>query len=92
MKAGKYWVEEAGRYWVYVNNAWVLVDSTCVVPDIQDGTQPTFDPVPAPPLGPIPRRIWEEKRAADLSEAIQRYVGVPVEWIEEFLTLIKKEG
>lgn len=44
-----------------------------------------------PPLGLMPRRIWDEKRRMDITEAMLRYseVGkkIPDEWIEELLFL-----
>lgn len=40
-----------------------------------------------PPLGIIPRRLWQERRYYDLLNAIQRYVGQgvqpPMEWLAE---------
>jgi hypothetical protein len=47
-----------------------------------------------PPLGIMPRKFWEEKRAWDIMEAINRYLQantpIPSEWIEEYNELIEK--
>lgn len=47
-----------------------------------------------PPIGIMPRYIWEEKRLSELISAINRYVDncmpVPMEWIEEYNELIVK--
>lgn len=50
--------------------------------------------VERPPLGVKPRWAWEEERASDLSEAMQRYldagVEIPEEWNMEFNELYSK--
>jgi hypothetical protein len=47
-----------------------------------------------PPLGIMPRDIWERKRMNDLLEAMLRYVehGLPFpdKWLEEFSELATK--
>jgi hypothetical protein len=48
-----------------------------------------------PPLGVIPKDIWEYKRMQDLSRAIKEYIDCgrfePVkEWIEELSHLLSK--
>jgi hypothetical protein len=44
-----------------------------------------------PPLGVMPKDIWEEKRYIDLLEAISRYIEAnkqpPYEWIDELYEL-----
>lgn len=41
-----------------------------------------------PPLGLLPRNIWEINRLIDIKETIQRYIRankpIPVDWIEEY--------
>ena len=47
---------------------------------------------PKPPLGIMPRYIWNLKRIDDLNNAINRYyesgLKIPMEWIEEYNDLI----
>ena len=47
-----------------------------------------------PPLGIMPKHIWEDKRFSELIGAIKRYLDanmvVPVEWIDEYNELSKK--
>lgn len=44
-----------------------------------------------PPLGIMPRTIWEEKRKKDIVEAMNRYVNegahIPHDWIDELYDL-----
>ena len=44
-----------------------------------------------PPIGLMPKYIWQEKRYKDICEAIKRYKNVnkkiPKEWIEEYIEL-----
>jgi hypothetical protein len=46
-----------------------------------------------PPIGIMPKYIWESKRRNELGDAINRYLEaalpVPSEWIEEYNELIK---
>lgn len=41
-----------------------------------------------PPLGLMPRKLWDEKRANEICAAMERYqeagVVIPAEWIEEY--------
>ena len=41
-----------------------------------------------PPLGVMPRDIWDRKRQEELAEAMARYLDagmkIPTEWIEEY--------
>lgn len=41
-----------------------------------------------PPLGLMPRKLWDEKRADEICAAMERYqeagVVIPAEWIEEY--------
>lgn len=43
---------------------------------------------PKPPLGVIPRDIWDWKRQEELAEAMARYLEVgmkiPTKWLEEY--------
>lgn len=47
-----------------------------------------------PPLGIMPRWIWERKRCREIAEAICRYTyagkSIPAEWIEEYNELVEK--
>ena len=47
-----------------------------------------------PPLGVMPKYIWDKKRLSELCEAVSRYweVGepIPIEWIEEYNELVEK--
>jgi hypothetical protein len=47
-----------------------------------------------PPIGIMPRYIWDEIRLRELAAAISRYAAayrpVPAEWIEEYNELIKR--
>jgi hypothetical protein len=76
-----------GEYWVYVHSMWILVDSSCIFPNENDTVPST--------LGLMPRKIWDERRAVDVSEAIHRYLiarrAVPKEWVGELLQLISQK-
>ena len=41
-----------------------------------------------PPLGVMPRKMWDKQRQKDLADAIFRYLEtgmkIPAEWIEEY--------
>ncbi len=41
-----------------------------------------------PPLGLMPRKLWDEKRADEIRAAIERYneagAVIPAEWVEEY--------
>ena len=43
---------------------------------------------PKPPLGVVPRNIWDRKRQEELAEAMARYLDagkrIPKEWLEEY--------
>ena len=45
-----------------------------------------------PPMGIMPRRLWDESRTLDLLEAMRRYVEagkkVPVDWLNELHDLL----
>ena len=45
-----------------------------------------------PPLGVMPKYIWDKKRLSDLASAIQRYIdaekAIPKEWVGEYNELI----
>ncbi|GED35004.1 hypothetical protein P9G84_31905 [Brevibacillus centrosporus] len=47
-----------------------------------------------PPLGLMPRKIWEEKRLDEVVSAIARYLNVnrtiPREWVEEYNELTER--
>ena len=46
-----------------------------------------------PPIGIMPKYLWERRRFYDLIETIKRYLDaekkIPVEWIEEYNNSIK---
>ena len=48
-----------------------------------------------PPLGIMPKKIWEMHRANELLSAIERYsyarIWVPNQWFEDLRYLINKE-
>lgn len=45
-----------------------------------------------PPLGVMPKYIWDKKRLSDLTSAMQRYLDaeklIPKEWVDEYNELI----
>lgn len=47
-----------------------------------------------PPIGLIPKYMWEEQRFNDVCQAILRYskegFHIPIEWIEEYNELVLK--
>lgn len=47
-----------------------------------------------PPLGIVPRKIWEDKRLEEIKSAILRYIdsrhAIPLEWVEEYNELIER--
>lgn len=47
-----------------------------------------------PPLGIMPKYIWDKKRLSELCEAVSRYweagEPIPIEWIEEYNELVGK--
>jgi hypothetical protein len=48
-----------------------------------------------PPLGVMPRKIWEQDRQLDLLAAMQRYVEedvkIPADWIDELNDLNERD-
>ena len=48
----------------------------------------SYSPVTKPPLGVMPRKMWNSQRQKDLSDAMVRYLEagmkIPVEWVEEY--------
>ena len=50
----------------------------------------------APPLGVMPRFIWDEKRLEDLKGAIGRYLAankpIHIKWVEEYNELVERLG
>lgn len=46
-----------------------------------------------PPIGVMPKHIWDERRLSDLCQAITRYCNadlvIDIEWIKEYNELIK---
>lgn len=48
----------------------------------------SYIPVTKPPLGVMPRKIWDRKRQDQLAEAITRYseagYKIPKEWLDEY--------
>lgn len=51
--------------------------------------------VTKPPLGVMPRNLWNRKRQEELAAAMQRYLeagkSIPREWIDEYNELSDKE-
>lgn len=49
---------------------------------------PELDQATKPPLGVMPRDIWNRKRQKELADAMQRYLeagkSIPREWIDEY--------
>lgn len=49
-----------------------------------------------PPLGVMPRFIWDERRRIELQAAIMRYMDagmrVPLEWIAEYNELVERQA
>ena len=47
-----------------------------------------------PPLGLMPKLFWDNERIADITNAVNRYMQeqqeIPIEWIEEYNNLVKK--
>lgn len=47
-----------------------------------------------PPLGLMPKKLWEQLRIQEIVEAIERYANenmpIPAEWIKEYLELQRK--
>ena len=47
-----------------------------------------------PPLGIMPRKLWDEKRMVDLVDASRRYkkagMDIPTEWQEEYAELVTR--
>lgn len=52
-----------------------------------------FKPQEKPPIGIMPKYIWDLQRINNLREAIDRYceanIEVPIEWIEEYNSLVR---
>ena len=48
-----------------------------------------------PPLGLMPKNIWEIRRIWKISEAIDRYLEagmkIPAEWVDEYCELVRKQ-
>ena len=49
-------------------------------------------PTERPPLGLIPKEVWQSKRFKEVCEAITRYYTsgfqIPLEWVEEYNELV----
>jgi hypothetical protein len=47
-----------------------------------------------PPIGIVPRRIFEEHRASEIAMAVERYTShahpIPIEWVEEYNEIVNK--
>lgn len=47
-----------------------------------------------PPLGIMPRKLWDEQRMTDICDAIDRFMDagepVPNEWYSELMDLVKR--
>ena len=48
----------------------------------------SYTPAIKPPIGVMPRDMWDRKRQKDLADAMARYLEagmkIPAEWIEEY--------
>lgn len=57
---------------------------------------PELDQATKPPLGVMPRDIWNRKRQKELADVMQRYLeagkSIPREWIDEYNESSDKEG
>ena len=55
----------------------------------------SYTPVTKPPLGVMPREIWNRKRQKDLADAMMRHLEtgmkIPAEWIEEYNEISERE-
>lgn len=49
-----------------------------------------------PPLGVMPRTLWDGSRRKDLAQAMRRFLdagyAIPPEWITEYNELLRREG
>lgn len=64
----------------------------CELPDFLDEYESQLE---KPPLGVMPRHIWDRKRQTELAEAMQRYLEagkhIPKEWIDEYNELCTED-
>jgi hypothetical protein len=48
-----------------------------------------------PPIGVIPKSMWDEKRLFELRSAINRYADsfniIPLKWVEEYNEILKNK-
>ena len=55
----------------------------------------SYTQVTEPPLGVMPREIWDRQRQKDLADAMARYLEagmrIPSEWIEEYNEISDRE-
>ena len=63
----------------------------CPIKTIEESTSKPVENK-KPPLGIMPRTIWEEKRKKDIVDAMKRYVDegahIPLDWINELYDLL----
>jgi hypothetical protein len=49
----------------------------------------------APPIGIMPRKLWDDRRFSELADAIIRYseakLRVPDEWLDEYVELFRRK-
>lgn len=49
-----------------------------------------------PPLGLVPRKIWDEKRAEEIKAAIDRYtkagIDIPNAWVDEYFEIEERNA
>lgn len=83
--------ELIGKY--LVNGVLVANDARYLmgICDIEE----TIKMVNKPPLGVVPRDIWDRKRQDDLAAAMQRYLEagkkIPKEWLDEYNEISDKQ-
>jgi hypothetical protein len=74
-----------------ITNLDLIFDGNCVMcgPGVVYKTS-------VPPVGLMPRFIWEERRMTAISEAMARYIAaykaIPQEWIDEYNELAKNKA
>jgi len=49
-----------------------------------------------PPLGLMPKYIWDLQRKQDIEDAVKRYIAadrpIPYKWIQEYVELVRRYG
>lgn len=59
-----------------------------------NGESVKINRIKKPPVGLMPKYIWDEQRHEEVKDAIRRYLSedcqIPTEWIEEYNSFLKK--